>query len=117
MLTGAYTNNLFTEEQRFDVVRNACPGAGACGGMYTANTMASSIEALGMSLPYSSSIPAVDPLKRMECAQAGRYVFLLCWCCIFRPVLFQRVIKVCACVRIHSFPCPLLYPCSLTSFD
>ena len=78
MLTGAYTNNLFTEEQRFDVVRNAYPGAGACGGMYTANTMASSIEALGMSLPYSSSIPAVDPLKRMECAQAGRYVIFKC---------------------------------------
>ena len=47
-----------SEEERFDVVRNACPGAGACGGMYTANTMASAIEALGMSLPYSSSTPA-----------------------------------------------------------
>lgn len=72
MAAGAYTNNLLTEEQRMDVVRNACPGAGACGGMYTANTMASAIEALGMSLPYSSSIPATDPLKRMECVQAGQ---------------------------------------------
>ena len=72
MAAGAFANNLFTEEQRLDVVRNACPGAGACGGMYTANTMASAIEAMGMSLPYSSSTPAVDPLKRMECAQAGR---------------------------------------------
>jgi dihydroxy-acid dehydratase len=53
------------------VIKNACPGAGACGGMYTANTMASAIEALGMSLPYSSSIPAVHPLKHLECAAVG----------------------------------------------
>jgi dihydroxy-acid dehydratase len=59
------------EEQRFDVVRNACPGAGACGGMYTANTMASAIEALGMSLPGSSSTPAEDPGKIDECLRAG----------------------------------------------
>ncbi len=54
-----------------DVVRTACPGAGACGGMYTANTMASAIEALGMSLPYSASIPAEDPDKLDECHRAG----------------------------------------------
>jgi dihydroxy-acid dehydratase len=71
-LSGAYAAGLITEEQRFDMVRHACPGAGACGGMYTANTMASSIEALGMSLPYSSSIPAEDPLKLDECRMAGR---------------------------------------------
>ena len=53
------------------MVRHACPGAGACGGMYTANTMASAIEALGMSLPYSSSTPAQDPLKLLECRKAG----------------------------------------------
>src|ERR1700749_2255800 len=53
------------------IVEHACPGAGACGGMYTANTMASAIEALGMSLPYSSSIPAVDPQKLDECVRAG----------------------------------------------
>ena len=52
-------------------MRHACPGAGACGGMYTANTMASAIEALGMSLPYSSSTPAEDPLKLDECLRAG----------------------------------------------
>ena len=52
----------------------ACPGAGACGGMYTANTMASAIEALGMSLPYSSSIPAEDPLKADECIAAGKAI-------------------------------------------
>ncbi len=69
---GAYSAGLITEEQRFDIVRNSCPGAGACGGMYTANTMASSIEALGMSLPYSSSIPAEDDLKRQECRLAGK---------------------------------------------
>ena len=59
------------EEQRRDIVRNSCPGAGACGGMYTANTMASAIEAMGMSLPYSSSIPAEDPAKAEECRRAG----------------------------------------------
>jgi dihydroxy-acid dehydratase len=60
-----------TEEERMDLLRNACPGSGACGGMYTANTMASAIEALGMSLPYSSSTPAEDPGKHEECVQAG----------------------------------------------
>lgn len=74
---GGYSAGLITEEQRFDIVRNSCPGAGACGGMYTANTMASAIEALGMSLPYSSSTPAVDPLKMVECRLAGRYVLEL----------------------------------------
>ncbi len=59
------------EEGRRQVVRHACPGAGACGGMYTANTMASAIEALGMSLPYSSSTPAEDPGKLDECFSAG----------------------------------------------
>ncbi|MDB4614091.1 dihydroxy-acid dehydratase [bacterium] len=68
---GEYLANKITDEERQEIVRNSCPGAGACGGMYTANTMASGIEALGMSLPYSSSIPAVDPDKMDECARAG----------------------------------------------
>src|SRR5690606_24701148 len=60
------------ETPRFEqVVRHACPGAGACGGMYTANTMASAAEALGMTLPYSASIPATDPAKLEECTAAG----------------------------------------------
>ena len=59
------------ESERQAIVRHACPGAGACGGMYTANTMASAIEAMGMSLPYSSSIPADDPQKLHECLNAG----------------------------------------------
>jgi dihydroxy-acid dehydratase len=59
------------------IVRNACPGAGACGGMYTANTMASAIEALGMSLPYSSSNPALSEEKQKECADAGKAIRLL----------------------------------------
>lgn len=59
------------------VVKNACPGAGACGGMYTANTMASAIEALGMSLPYSSSNPALSLDKKKECYDAGKAVKLL----------------------------------------
>ena len=53
------------------IVRNSCPGAGACGGMYTANTMAAAIEALGMSLPYSSSNPAISQDKKAECHAAG----------------------------------------------
>jgi dihydroxy-acid dehydratase len=68
---GQYITGNITEEQRQDIVKHSCPGAGACGGMYTANTMASAIEALGMSLPYSSSIPAIDPGKLDECFKAG----------------------------------------------
>ena len=71
---GEYIAGRITDEQRQDIVRNACPGPGACGGMYTANTMASAIEAMGMSLPYSSSTPADDPLKAQECVAAGRAV-------------------------------------------
>jgi len=59
------------------IVMNSCPGAGACGGMYTANTMASAIEALGMSLPYSSSNPALSEEKRKECYDAGKAIRLL----------------------------------------
>ncbi|MHC4910763.1 MAG: dihydroxy-acid dehydratase domain-containing protein, partial [Planctomycetota bacterium] len=62
------------EEQRKAIVRNACPGPGGCGGMYTANTMATAIEAMGMSLPYSSSTPATDPKKLEECIAAGAAV-------------------------------------------
>jgi dihydroxy-acid dehydratase len=68
---GEYIAGRISEEERFDIVRHSCPGAGACGGMYTANTMASAIEALGMSLPYSSSTPATDPAKLEECLRAG----------------------------------------------
>jgi len=59
------------------IVKHACPGAGACGGMYTANTMASAIEALGMSLPYSSSNPALSVEKQQECKDAGAAIRLL----------------------------------------
>jgi dihydroxy-acid dehydratase len=59
------------------IVMNSCPGAGACGGMYTANTMASAIEALGMSLPYSSSNPALSDEKKKECIEAGKAIRLL----------------------------------------
>ncbi len=59
------------------IIKHACPGAGACGGMYTANTMASAIEALGMSLPYSSSNPALSEEKQQECKDAGKAIRLL----------------------------------------
>ena len=68
---GEYLAGVITDEQRLDIVRHACPGAGACGGMYTANTMAVAIEAMGLSLPYSSSIPAEDAGKADECRRAG----------------------------------------------
>ena len=68
---GEFISERIDERSRSAIVRSACPGAGACGGMYTANTMASAIEALGMSLPYSSSTPAVDPQKTDECVRAG----------------------------------------------
>jgi len=60
------------ETQFKQVIQNACPGAGACGGMYTANTMASAIEAMGMALPYNSSNPAVSKEKVLECEEAGK---------------------------------------------
>lgn len=68
---GEFIAGKIDEETRQSIVNHACPGAGACGGMYTANTMASAIEAMGMSLPYSSSTPAVDPGKLAECLAAG----------------------------------------------
>ncbi|NBT28961.1 MAG: dihydroxy-acid dehydratase [Gammaproteobacteria bacterium] len=71
---GQYIAKSITDDERQDIVNNACPGAGACGGMYTANTMASAIEAMGMSLPYSSSTPAVTPEKMEECFRVGTAV-------------------------------------------
>ena len=74
---GEYLAGSIDEQTRKEIVKHACPGAGACGGMYTANTMATAIEAMGMSLPYSSSIPAEDPAKRQECRRAGEAIRLL----------------------------------------
>jgi dihydroxy-acid dehydratase len=69
---GQFLVETITDEDRQQIIEKSCPGAGACGGMYTANTMASAIEALGMSLPYSASAPAVDPEKIDECRRAGQ---------------------------------------------
>ena len=74
---GEFIAGRIDENQRMEIVRNACPGAGACGGMYTANTMASAIEAMGMSLPFSSSTPANDSGKLKECQDAGKAVLHL----------------------------------------
>ncbi|GAB5364172.1 hypothetical protein AAMO2058_000946100 [Amorphochlora amoebiformis] len=63
-----------SEEERKDIVRNSCPGPGACGGMYTANTMACAIEAMGMALPHSSSYPADSKMKQEECMNAGKAI-------------------------------------------
>ena len=71
---GEYLSGKITEEERQGIIRHACPGAGACGGMYTANTMACAIEALGLSLPYSSSIAATHPAKKAECHHAGEAI-------------------------------------------
>ena len=74
---GEFLAGRITEDERKDIVRHSCPGAGACGGMYTANTMASAIEAMGMTLPYSSSIPAENPDKIGECLAAGKAILNL----------------------------------------
>jgi dihydroxy-acid dehydratase len=74
---GQYIAGQIDDATRESIVRNSCPGAGACGGMYTANTMASAIEALGMALPYSASIPAEDPAKKDECARAAAAILHL----------------------------------------
>jgi dihydroxy-acid dehydratase len=71
---GEFIAGKIDDKEREQIVEHSCPGPGACGGMYTANTMASAIEAMGMSLPYSSSIPAVDPGKLEECLQAGQAI-------------------------------------------
>ena len=71
---GQFLSGAVNERQRQEIIRHSCPGPGACGGMYTANTMAAAIEALGMSLPYSSSTPAEDPRKVQECIQAGKSI-------------------------------------------
>lgn len=65
------------EKEYKNIIKNACPGAGACGGMYTANTMASAIEALGMALPYNSSNPAISREKNLECLEVGKYLLAL----------------------------------------
>ncbi|WDF69053.1 dihydroxy-acid dehydratase [Sphingobacterium oryzagri] len=66
-----------SDEDYEGIIKHTCPGAGACGGMYTANTMAAAIEALGMSLPYSSSNPAISDDKKTECLEAGKYIRVL----------------------------------------
>ena len=68
---GQFISGDINEEQRFDIIRHACPGGGACGGMYTANTMATAIEVMGMTLPGSSSNPAESKAKQIECMAAG----------------------------------------------
>ena len=71
-VAGKINNNEFNS-----IIKNACPGPGACGGMYTANTMASAIEAMGMSLPYNSSNPAISKYKNDECHQVGKMIYQL----------------------------------------
>ncbi|MCC9168839.1 dihydroxy-acid dehydratase [Pontibacter harenae] len=74
---GKKLNNNISEEDYRGIIRNACPGPGACGGMYTANTMASAAEALGMSIPFSSSSVAISPEKKAECLTTGSYLLRL----------------------------------------
>ena len=69
---GKYISNEITDEERENIVQKACPGSGSCGGMYTANTMASAVEAMGMSLPGSSSNPALSNEKFIECKQSSK---------------------------------------------
>ena len=71
---GEKVSGTIDEKEYKSVIRNACPGAGACGGMYTANTMASAIEACGMALPYNASNPAVSRDKKEECLELGAHL-------------------------------------------
>ena len=71
---GQFISGEIDEDQRFDIIRHACPGGGACGGMYTANTMASALEVMGMTLPGSSSNPAESRAKHLECLAAGKAI-------------------------------------------
>jgi dihydroxy-acid dehydratase len=75
--TGQRAAGTISQDQFRQIVRHACPGAGACGGMYTANTMASAIEALGMTLPYDSSYPAVSEHKQAETERIGPAIYRL----------------------------------------
>jgi dihydroxy-acid dehydratase len=74
---GQKMQGTISDEDYKGVIKNSCPSAGACGGMYTANTMSSAIEAMGMSIPYSASNPALSPEKAIECTQIGKYIRLL----------------------------------------
>ncbi|WCL48280.1 dihydroxy-acid dehydratase [Leptospira sp. GIMC2001] len=74
---GKKVNGKIGEAEYKEIIKNSCPGPGACGGMYTANTMASAIEAMGMSLPYSSSSPARSEEKKKECQDIGKYIYNL----------------------------------------
>ncbi|SFH06803.1 dihydroxy-acid dehydratase [Pontibacter chinhatensis] len=74
---GKKLNGAISDEDYKGIIRNACPGPGACGGMYTANTMASAAEALGMSIPFSSSSPAISAEKKQECLTTGQYLLRL----------------------------------------
>ncbi|MGV0922447.1 dihydroxy-acid dehydratase [Empedobacter tilapiae] len=74
---GKKLNGNLNDKDFCGIIQNACPGPGACGGMYTANTMAAAIEAMGMSLPYSSSYPALSQEKKKECANAAHYLRIL----------------------------------------
>ncbi|TGM87449.1 dihydroxy-acid dehydratase [Leptospira bouyouniensis] len=74
---GKKINGKISEEDFKEVIKNSCPGPGACGGMYTANTMATAIEVMGMSLPFSSSSPARSEEKKKECQEIGKYMYNL----------------------------------------
>ena len=74
---GEKVAGIIDEKEYKSVIKSACPGAGACGGMYTANTMASAIEALGMALPYNASNPAISREKNEECHQVGKHLLSL----------------------------------------
>ena len=74
---GEYLAGKISDDERLDIIKNSCPGAGACGGMYTANTMATAIETLGMSLPYSSSSPAESREKKAECFSVAKSLYHL----------------------------------------
>src|SRR5213075_2860434 len=110
---GEFLSGNITEKERSEIVRKSCPGAGACGGMYTANTMASAIEVMGMTLPGSSSNPAESKAKQLECwqlvGQSRSYLRR-----IFVPATFSlaKHSKMQWCLSISREAPPMLYSIS-----
>lgn len=86
---------MISEEDYKNVIKNACPGPGACGGMYTANTMASAIEAMGMCLTFSSSNPAESKEKQNECLEVGNAIKVLLQKISNLQISLQKIFREC----------------------
>ena len=112
---GQYQAGKIDEKELHDIESNACPGPGSCGGMYTANTMASAIEALGMAIPYGSTAPGISSEKLEECKLAGKYLRNLLENDITpKKIMTKKSLRKCnySCDGFRWF-----HKCSITSFS